>query len=117
MKRSTGAAPPKVTSKAIGGVVRIVREARGLTQKDLGALIPTDGGQISRLENGANVEVKLYELIARALKFRNALEMFRAGADAETKQLLRYWAALQDDHAGRRDVLEVARARAADVSE
>lgn len=94
------------SSAALGRAVRSIRESRNISATELAKMTGLHKSQISKIEKGENVEVKQYESIARALNFRHALEMFRAGPDPQTRQLLRYWARLSEDEAARRDVLE-----------
>jgi transcriptional regulator with XRE-family HTH domain len=62
--------------------------------------------QITKIVNGGSVLSEQYEQVARALKYRNALEMFKAPEDVLTRRLLRLWAALGENDAARRDVLQ-----------
>jgi transcriptional regulator with XRE-family HTH domain len=98
-----GAEREKLTVQALGEWVRTVRRARKMTQRAVEAKTGLRHEQVSRLENGANVEVEQYERIAHAMGFRNALEMFRAPSDPIMRRLTRYWQLLDDG--ARRDVL------------
>lgn len=62
--------------------------------------------QLSLLERGDNVGIEFYDRAARALRFRNALELFTSGGDDLTRRLLRLWKSLPDDEA-RTDVLRL----------
>lgn len=108
----TGVAEPKSEprphSKALGGHVRALRQVRGITQIALAKEAGLRNAQLSKLETGGNVEVEQYELVARALKFRNALEMFRAPTDTAMRKLLRYWPLL--DESARTDLAQQAKA-------
>lgn len=91
---------------ALGEYVRRVRSHRGLNQGELAVKAKMRPAQLSGLENGANVEIKFYDRVARAMDYRGALEMFTSGGDEKTRKLLRLWRALPDEEA-RTEVLRL----------
>lgn len=52
-----------------------LREKRGLTQTQLAAILNTSPSVISRIENGANAQVKTLHKIAKALNARLKIEL------------------------------------------
>lgn len=90
-------------SVAMGQAVRTIRKAKKIRLADLSEATGLHISQLSNIENGKNVEVRHYEAIAKALGFRNALELFRAPGDPVMRRLWRYWPLLDED--ARKDVL------------
>lgn len=90
----------------LGHAIRKVREDRHLSQRELAAKIGSHFSQVSLIENGANVEVQWYERVARALGFKDSLELFNSGGDDLSRRMFRLWRRLPDDEA-RREVLKV----------
>lgn len=90
----------------MGDYVRRARQRAGLNQGQLAEKAGMRPAQLSALENGANVEIRFYELVARALNFRGVIELFTSGGDDQTRRLLRLWRALPTDEA-RTDVLRL----------
>jgi transcriptional regulator with XRE-family HTH domain len=99
---------PDPPSKELGAFIRRIRNERNLSQNDLADLINIRAPQVSRIENGGNVQVEQYERVARALGFRNAFEMFQAPGDPLLRRFLRYWPLL--DEGARKDMVRRARA-------
>lgn len=97
----------KLRVPALGAWVRQVRESKGLTQPDIAEMTGIHKTQLSRLENGANIEAEQYERIAQALGFKNALELFRTPGDPLMRTLQRYWPDL--DEPTRRALVKRAR--------
>lgn len=97
----------KLRVPELGHWVRTIRKAKSQTLEAVGAMAGIEKSQLSRIENGANVEVEQYEAIARALGFKNALEMFRAPGDPIMRRLQRYWPLLDD--AAKKDVLQLVK--------
>lgn len=93
----------KHLSRRLGEMVRGLREAQGVTQKELGGAVGIRNAQVSKIEKGANVWIEHYEVLARYWKFRDALEMFAGGSDRTLRELLRLWPAL--GRAAQKDVL------------
>lgn len=98
------AAPPKPRRSpdrptiALGRQVRLMRTAAQLTHAELATMTGMRQPQISLLETGHNIEAQQYTLIARALGFRDALELFRASdADPHRRHLDRAWLLLDAD--------------------
>lgn len=91
----------------VGRHLRALREAKGLTQLAFAKVSGLSNSRISELERGQNVYLSQYDKYAKGLGYRNIVEMFRAPADAQTRKLLRLWAALDDAH--RNDVLNQMR--------
>lgn len=111
MATMTGVAKARNRSepvRALGRWVRTVREAKGLTQREVADRAEMRYVQLSLLENGRNVEVEQYDRVAKALGFRDALEMLRAPGDPIMRRLMRYWPLLDDG--ARRDVLAQVKA-------
>lgn len=73
-KRPTLARP----TADLGHQVRTMRKAAGITHEKLAAKAKMRAPQISLLETGHNVESRQYTVIAKALGYRGALELFRA---------------------------------------
>lgn len=87
--------PPDRPTLALGRQVKNMRTAAKLTTRTLADMAGMRQPQVSLLETGHNVEARQYTLIARALGFRDALELFRASdADPLRRHLDRGWALL-----------------------
>jgi transcriptional regulator with XRE-family HTH domain len=92
---------------SLGRCVRLHRTAKKLNQIQLARKAGMSNNQLSLLEKGKNVEVEQYQRVARALEFRDALDMFRAATDPLMRRVWRYWPLL--DEAARKDVLRQVR--------
>lgn len=86
----------------LGRQVRLVRKAAGLTHETLAQMTGMRAEQMSILETGHNVHASQYTLIAKALGYQGALELFRASdADPKRQHLDRAWALLSDTQRAR----------------
>lgn len=94
-----------------------MRVARGLKAKVVAEKGELENSMLSRLEHGENVYLEQYHKAAKGMGFRGILEMFRYEPDPETRLLLKYWHDVRDDEQARKDVLELAKDRAASLSE
>lgn len=81
---------------SLGKVIRKLLGDRDLDQSEVATAARLRPAQMSKIVNGGSVLSEQYEAVARALKFRNALEMFRAPDDRYMRQLMRVWPALSD---------------------
>jgi transcriptional regulator with XRE-family HTH domain len=85
-----------------------VRQAQNLKQTDVAERAGIENALVSRLERGENVYLSQYDKVARALGFRNVLELFRTEPDPVMRRLTKFWPLL--DESARRDVLKQVRA-------
>lgn len=90
---------PDRPATELGACLRRARISRRLTQVALFERTGVQNSQISRIEHGGNVEVGVYETLARALGFRHALELFQSGGDEKLRRLLLLWKGLPDEAA------------------
>jgi transcriptional regulator with XRE-family HTH domain len=82
--RRKGSTRPEITSPELGLIVRVEREAQGVSQAQLAERAGMRIPQLSSLENGLNCEIKFYEMCAIALGYRSAAALFMAqGADRD----------------------------------
>ena len=82
----------------LGFHVRTLRKAAGVTHEDLSERTGIRAPQFSILETGHNVESKQYTIIAKALGFKTALEMFQTtDPDPLERHWRRAWSMLSDD--------------------
>lgn len=81
----------------LGLFIRRVREARGLSAKEVAARAKMRPAQMTHLQQGGNAQWSYYDDFAKAIGFRSALEMFTSGGDEQTRRLLRLWHVLDDE--------------------
>jgi transcriptional regulator with XRE-family HTH domain len=95
----------------IGRYLRAIREQKYKTQTEFAenADPPIDNSQISNVERGLNVRVSTYARYARALGYRNLIELFRAPADPELRRLLQLWRRLDEYPQERKELLQIIR--------
>jgi len=69
------AANEQITVLRIGVEIAKLRQQRGLTQTQLAAMLGTTGSAISRIENGANITLKMLGRIADTLRARAEIRL------------------------------------------
>jgi len=80
--RFRAAANEQLRVLRIGVEIAKLRQQRGLTQTQLAAMLGTTGSAISRIENGANITLKMLGRIADTLRARAEIRLYadrRAG--------------------------------------
>jgi transcriptional regulator with XRE-family HTH domain len=93
----------------LGRFLRSVREAKFKTQLEFAAQSSLDNNQISKIERGQDVVLSTLVRYARALGYRNLIELFRAPADPELRRLLQLWRRLDEYPQERKELLQIIR--------
>ena len=73
--RFRAAADGQLAILRVGVEIAKLREGRGLTQTQLAAMLGTTASAISRIENGANITLKMLARIAEKLRARAEIRL------------------------------------------
>jgi transcriptional regulator with XRE-family HTH domain len=83
----------------VGRQLTIAREMAGLTQREVATRAKMRQAQVSRAEQGFNMEAKFYAKIALVLGYEGVMDLLHA-VDPPTRKLLRIWNMADDAKRG-----------------